>query len=133
MTCSAIPAPQRAPLATRRDDPRARAEQRLRERARRLSVIRRRVITLVGSTFVLMWGVIFVQLVTGHDPALAHHKSAAKTLASTTASGASGSSGGVSAGSTSTSAGSTSTSAGSTSRSAGSAPSGHSAVTTSQS
>ena len=47
-----------------------------------MALIRKRVIAASASTFALAWGVIFVQLVSGHDPVLAHSK--AKTTTATT-------------------------------------------------
>lgn len=71
--------------------------ERLRERGRRLMAIRKRVVGAGLSVFALMWGVIFVQLVSGHDPALA---SKAKAAAVATTSSGSTSSGSSSSGST---------------------------------
>jgi cytoskeletal protein RodZ len=91
--------------------------RRLAEKRQRARVIRKRVLAAGASTFVLAWGVIFVQLVAGHDPALAHK--ASTTTASSTASA------------TPTSSSSGSTSSNASSSSSGSAPT--SPVTTSQS
>ena len=44
---------------------------RLKARRRRIGLIRKRTVAIAASTFALIWGVIFVQLVSGHDPALA--------------------------------------------------------------
>src|SRR5436309_13067984 len=107
---------------------------RLKARRRRIGLIRKRTVAIAASTFALIWGVIFVQLVSGHDPALAHNSSS-------TAASPSGSPGSTSSGSTgSTSSGSTSsgsTSSGSSSSgSSGSGSSGSgstSPITTSQS
>ena len=44
--------------------------QRLRARERRVSVIRRRVVAIALAVFLALWSVIFLQLVSGNDPAL---------------------------------------------------------------
>jgi cytoskeletal protein RodZ len=67
------------------DDPKRLVAERLAKRRRRTVRLRKRVIAASGSTFVLAWGVIFVQLVSGHDPALAHKASTTTTAATTTA------------------------------------------------
>jgi hypothetical protein len=46
--------------------------ERLAQRRRRVRSIRRRVAGLAAGTFLATTGGILVQLVTGHDPALAH-------------------------------------------------------------
>jgi hypothetical protein len=51
--------------------------QRLALRRRRVRSIRRRVASLAACTFLATTGGILVQLVTGHDPALAHGGSSA--------------------------------------------------------
>ena len=43
--------------------------QRLRARERRVSVIRRRVVAIALALFLALWSVIFLQLVSGNDPA----------------------------------------------------------------
>ncbi|MGH2858217.1 MAG: hypothetical protein ACRDMJ_12120 [Solirubrobacteraceae bacterium] len=57
-----------------RADARALGAQRLAGRRRRTALLRRRVLGLTVAGFVAVWGVLFVQLVSGHDPALAHAK-----------------------------------------------------------
>jgi cytoskeletal protein RodZ len=58
--------------------------ERLRARQHRVSVIRRRVVAIAMAMFLASSGGIFVQLVSGNDPALA--KSATKTAVASTAS-----------------------------------------------
>lgn len=60
------------------------AAERLAARAERVRRVRRRVIATAVTTFVVAWTVIFGQLVSGHDPALAH---AHATTQSTSAAG----------------------------------------------
>jgi cytoskeletal protein RodZ len=62
------------------------AGERLRARRRRMTRIRKRVIAIAVVTFALLWGVIFIQLVSGQDPALSQ-KSAAVTSTTSTSSG----------------------------------------------
>lgn len=52
-------------------DPRSRAASALAARRRQIHALRLRVITLAVSIFIAAWAVVFVQLVKGHDPALA--------------------------------------------------------------
>jgi cytoskeletal protein RodZ len=98
--------------------------ERLRARRSRVRAIRKRVAGLAVATFLATSGAIFVQLVTGNDPALAR-----KTNAVTGSSSASSTSSPASTGSTASSNG-TSASSSSSSASSGSSPS---AVTTSAS
>ena len=102
------------------------AAERLKARRRRVALIRKRAVAGAACTFALAWGVIFVQLVSGHDPALAHTK-ATTSAASGTTTADSASSGSSSSGSTD----STSTSSGATN--SGATNSGTSSVATSQS
>lgn len=95
----------------------------LRARKRRVSQIRRRVAAIATAMFLATSGGIFVQLVTGNDPALA--TSTAKTATTTAASTASGSA------IVTASSGSSSSGAGAGSSSSGSGNAG--AVTTRQS
>lgn len=53
--------------------------QRLRARARRVKVIRRRIVAIASATFLATSTGIMVQLVSGHDPALVRSAAAAKT------------------------------------------------------
>jgi hypothetical protein len=62
--------------------------QRLAERRLRVRTIRRRAAGLAAGTFLAASGGILVQLVTGHDPALAR-ESASSTSAATSAAAAS--------------------------------------------
>lgn len=110
-----------------RADARTGVAARLKARRRRVRVIRKRALAVAASTFALVWGVIFVQLVSGHDPALGHSSSG--TAASTT-----GSSGSSSSTSSPSSSGSTSSSGSNSSAGTGSSSSGAtSPITTSQS
>ena len=52
---------------------RAAAGEKLTARRLRVRTIRRRVAGLSLATFLAASGAVLVQLVTGHDPALAHH------------------------------------------------------------
>jgi cytoskeletal protein RodZ len=47
------------------------ARRRLRAQRQRAGQLRVRVVTIALIGFVLLWGVIFVQMATGHDPVLA--------------------------------------------------------------
>jgi hypothetical protein len=62
---------------------RAAARERLSARRRRARAIRRRVAGMSLATFLAASGAVLVQLVTGHDPALAHSTHTAKTAAVT--------------------------------------------------
>ncbi|MDX6688775.1 MAG: hypothetical protein QOG15_232 [Solirubrobacteraceae bacterium] len=53
------------------DGPRSRAAALLAERRDHIHALRMRVVTLAVSVFLAIWAVVFVQLVRGHDPALA--------------------------------------------------------------
>jgi cytoskeletal protein RodZ len=111
-------------MSTRAVDPKALASAKLMERRRHLRRLRRTVVTIAVALFVALWGVIFLRLLTGHDPVLsASAKSSAVTTSSNTATSGGGSS--------STSSGSTSngTSSSGTS-SSGATSSGTSSVTT---
>lgn len=88
-------------------------DERLRARRRRSGRIRKRVLAAAGSTFVLAWGVIFVQLVSGHDPALA--KRSTTSTSSRGSAATAGQSGTSSSGTSSGSSSSGSSSSGSTS------------------
>jgi hypothetical protein len=57
------------------------------ERRRRTSRIRRGVIGGSVAAFAAAWAMIFGQLVTGHDPGLAHNSQAAVPAVAATASG----------------------------------------------
>jgi uncharacterized membrane protein YgcG len=85
------------------------ANERLLAYRRRLWRIRKRLIVTAVVTFAVLWSVIFVQLVSGHDPALAK-KSAAATSSAASGSGTTGStsSGTSSSGTSSSGSGTTS-------------------------
>ena len=57
------------------------ASRRLDARRRRVRAIRRRMAALTAGTFLAVSGAILVQLVTGHDPALAHGATVSRTSA----------------------------------------------------
>lgn len=113
-----------------------RIADRLRARRARIVRIRKRALASAAGTFVLAWGVIFMQLVSGHDPALAKHSTAASTNAAGASGGASpvttSASGSRSASSGGASSGSVS-SGSATAAPASSGSDGTSALTTSQS
>jgi hypothetical protein len=100
-----LDSPQRAVLPPGADRPGPRSAagsgakrlvaERLRARKRRIRVIRRRVVGLATALFLASSGGIFVQLVTGNDPALAK-AAAAKTASVTSKSSGSGSTSGSS-------------------------------------
>jgi cytoskeletal protein RodZ len=85
--------------------------QRRQARRGRAAAIRKRAIAAASCTFVLSWGVIFAQLVSGNDPALAHKaktttvrsssRTASSAQSSSDSSTSEGSSGNSSTGSTS--------------------------------
>jgi cytoskeletal protein RodZ len=52
------------------------ARRRLRAQRRRAGQLRARVVTIALIAFVLLWGVIFAQMATGHDPVLGDKSSA---------------------------------------------------------
>ncbi len=56
------------------------AKQRLRAQRMRAGALRGRVVAISLITFVLLWGVVFAQMVTGNDPVLGDNS---KTVAST--------------------------------------------------
>jgi cytoskeletal protein RodZ len=74
---------------------------------RRAWRIRRRVIATAVVAFALLWAVLFVQLATGHDPALSKTKASTGTSGSGTTAVSSGTTSGSG---TSTSSGTTTTS-----------------------
>jgi hypothetical protein len=57
------------------------AREKLAARRRRARAIRRRVAGMSLATFLAASGAVLIQLVTGHDPALAHATHPAKTVA----------------------------------------------------
>ena len=116
--------PRRRPMP----DARPVAGERLRAHRQRVSRIRKRVIATTLVTFAVLWAVIFVQLVSGNDPALSHKT----TVAAKTSSG-SGSASGTTSSTTEprTTSPSSSSGSGTTSSSSGSGTT--SPLTTSQS
>jgi cytoskeletal protein RodZ len=60
-------------------DPRQRATAARQARERRIHELRRRVAAVAVAVFVAAWAGIFLQLVSGHDPALAHDLSPVAT------------------------------------------------------
>ncbi len=59
-------------------DPRWDARRRLRTQKRRANLLRSRVIAISAIAFVLLWGVVFVQMATGNDPVLGSSSAATK-------------------------------------------------------
>jgi hypothetical protein len=55
------------------------ARRRLRAQRQRAGQLRARVVTIALIGFVLLWGVIFAQMATGHDPVLGDKSSAVAT------------------------------------------------------
>ncbi len=109
-------------MSTSAVDPKALASAKLRERHIHVRKLRRTVVAIAVALFVTLWGVIFVRLITGHDPVLAAKAQVVATTGSTSST----------AGSTSsTSSGSGSTNSGTTS--SGTTRSGTTSVTTRQS
>ena len=83
------------------------ARKLLAARRQRIRTMRRRVIAVSVTAFAAVWGVIFVQLASGHDPALSTSSRAAVVRSSSSATkspstGNSSSSGNSSSGSSST-------------------------------
>jgi cytoskeletal protein RodZ len=106
--------------------------ERLRARSQRISAIRKRVVTVAVVVFMALWGVIFVQLVSGNDPALAHKKTVSASVSSASSAPAVSTSSTTGA-STSGTTSSTASSGSGTTTSASSGSSSPSAVTTHQS
>lgn len=84
--------------------------ERLQARRRRTKVIRKRVVALAVTGFLALWGVIFAQLVSGHDPALGAGTGATTTTTANTTT-TSGSTSGAATSSSSRSSGSSGASA----------------------
>jgi hypothetical protein len=103
---------------------RALASARLDARRRRIRRIRTTAIAIAIGLFLALWAVIFTQLVTGHDPALAASSARTATTSAATAS---------TSGTAQTSSGSTASGSGSTGSASGSTAGATSPVTTSQS
>ena len=64
-------------------------------RRQRIRVLRRRVVAVAVTAFVIAWAAIFGQLASGHDPALTHNsqaKTSTKTAKAKTSDSTSGSS-----------------------------------------
>lgn len=108
------------------------AKARLEARASHIRTIRRRVIAGALALFVATWVFITLQLVTGHDPALAKSSTMSAVTATSSPSTSSSTSGVSSTGSSSSGTSSSGGSSGS-GTSSGNSSSGGSAVTTSQS
>lgn len=108
-------------MSTQAVDPNALARVKLTQRREHVRRLRRTVVAIAVALFVALWGVIFVRLVTGHDPVLT---ASAKSGAVST--GSSGTSSGSASGT-----GSSSTSSGSSG--SGTSSSGTTSVTTSAS
>jgi cytoskeletal protein RodZ len=106
-----------APTKPTREQALAIAERRKAARRTRTRRIRRAIAVIGVAAFIGPFAVIFTQLASGHDPALASNNTKAVASAASSSSGStSGSSGSSSTGSTSSGSGSTgSTSSGSTS------------------
>jgi uncharacterized membrane protein YgcG len=114
------------------------ATARLEARARRIRMIRRRVIAGALALFVATWVFITLQLVTGHDPALAKSSTTSAVTPSSSPSASPSSSGVSSTALTGNSSSGTSSSGSGTSSSGSGSSSGNSSssgssVTTSQS
>jgi cytoskeletal protein RodZ len=117
-----------APRRRSKPDVQAIAAERLRSRRGRVRRIRKRVIATALVTFTLLWAVIFVQLVSGNDPALSKKTTVAASSTSTGTSSGSGTT------SSSSGSGSGTTSSGSGSGASSTSGSGTtSPITTSQS
>jgi cytoskeletal protein RodZ len=72
------------PAAAARPDKNAMAARKVAARKRRVVVLRRRVVALAVAVFLAVWGVIFVQLAAGHDPALTKTTTTATKAATAT-------------------------------------------------
>lgn len=106
MTLPDPPTTTSAPQAARELNVPGGVTARLKARRRRVRLIRKRALAAAASTFALLWGVIFFQLVSGHDPALAHKSSGAVTTTTGASPTTSSSSGPATSGSLSSSGGS---------------------------
>jgi len=97
-------------MATEAVDSKALARVKLMERRRHVRRLRRTVVVIAITLFVALWGVIFLRLVTGHDPVLtaSAKKSAVTTTSNTASSGAGSSSTATGSGTTGTTTSSTS-------------------------
>src|ERR1700693_202392 len=76
-------------MSTAAVDPKTLARAKLAERRRRVHKLRRTVIATAVVLFVTLWAVIFMRLVTGHDPVLAAKAQAVATTGSTSSGAAS--------------------------------------------
>lgn len=99
MTSPDTPTTTSAPEADKQRSVPGGVTARLKARRRRVTLIRKRALAAAASTFALLWGVIFFQLVSGHDPALAHGARGAATTTTTSSGTKSSSSGSTSSGS----------------------------------
>lgn len=127
----AFPSPVRAPgshlrppgsprTEPRRDDPRVVGSERVAARRRRTRTLRRRAVAVAVGLFIVLWIVIFGQLIGGHDPALASTKAAGATSSAkaTTVRASSSGSAAKSSGSSATTGSSAASSSGSSTGSA---------------
>jgi hypothetical protein len=90
-----LPLPGRRPARNADSRPRTHGlvAERLQARRRRTTAIRRRVVGIAAALFLAVSGGIFVQLVTGNDPALVSAAAKTTAVASSTPSSGSTSSG----------------------------------------
>jgi hypothetical protein len=91
MSNADVPRPESEPAPARDRQPRAAGRkgralvaERRRARLRRSAVIRRRVAAGSITLFLGLWAVIFVQMLSGHDPALARRSANASGAHATT-------------------------------------------------
>jgi hypothetical protein len=96
-----LPLPGRRPArnADSRPSTHGLVAERLQARRRRTTAIRRRVVGIAAALFLAVSGGIFVQLVTGNDPALVSAAAKTTAVASTPSSGSSSSGATTSSGS----------------------------------
>jgi cytoskeletal protein RodZ len=78
-------------------------------RRQRIRVLRRRVVAVAVTAFVIAWAAIFGQLASGHDPALTHNSQAKTSTKTTKAKTSDSTSGSGSTSSSTSTSGSTST------------------------
>ena len=102
----ALPLPARRPArsAGSRPSTHGLVAERLQARRRRTTAIRRRVVAIAAAMFLAVSGGIFVQLVTGNDPALVSAAAKTTPVASTPSSGSTSSGATTSSGSSSSGA-----------------------------
>jgi cytoskeletal protein RodZ len=100
-------------------------QRRLAERRSRVRLMRRRIVGGAVAVFLAVWGVIFTQLATGHDPALSASSAKQSTTSTTTTTSGSSSSQSDDSGSSSSSQSDDSGSSSSSQSSGGSAVTTH--------